>query len=53
MATFHPDALVNDQLEEYRGPERIRQWAARDIIGAWLTMYVVEAVERQGTGRSS
>ncbi len=48
LATFHPDALVNDQLHEYRGRDAIRQWAERTIIGERLTMCVVDAIERHG-----
>ena len=34
LATFVDDALVNDQLRDYWGKPAIREWAARDIIGA-------------------
>jgi hypothetical protein len=48
LAAFADDALVNDQLREYWGKAAIREWAARDIIGERVTMYVVKAVERYG-----
>jgi ketosteroid isomerase-like protein len=48
LAPFADDAIVNDQLQEYRGKEAIRGWAARDIIDDHLTMYVVTAVEHYG-----
>jgi hypothetical protein len=48
MATFADDALVNDPLCEYWGKAAIRQWAARDIIGERVTMYVVKAVGHYG-----
>ena len=48
LATFADDALVNDQLREYRGKAAIREWAARDIIGDRVTMYVVSVVEHYG-----
>jgi hypothetical protein len=46
--TFADDALVNDQLCEYWGKAAIRQWAARNIIGERVTMYVVKVVEHYG-----
>jgi ketosteroid isomerase-like protein len=48
LATFADDALVNDQLREYRGRAAIEQWAARDIIGEHVTMYVLKAVKHYG-----
>ena len=45
MATFADDAFVNDQLCEHWGKQAIRRWAERDVIGAKLTMYVVDVVE--------
>ena len=38
LETFADDALVNDQLRDYRGKEAIREWAASDIIGQRLAM---------------
>ena len=48
LATFCDDAFVNDQLEDYWGKVAIAEWAARDIIGAQLTMYVVKVLEHYG-----
>jgi hypothetical protein len=48
LATLVDDALVNDQLRDYWGKQAIREWAEREIIGARLTMYVVDAVEHYG-----
>jgi hypothetical protein len=42
------DALVNDQLRDYWGKPAIREWAARDIIGASLTMDVTNVIEHYG-----
>jgi ketosteroid isomerase-like protein len=48
LGAFAEDAVVNDQLREYWGKKAIRGWAARDIIGDHVTMYVVTAVEHYG-----
>ena len=48
LGTFADDAVVNDQLREYWGTSAIRDWAAREIIGNHVTMYVVSAVEHYG-----
>lgn len=48
LAPFADDAIVNDQLREYRGKAAIKSWAARDIIGDHVTMYVVTAVKHYG-----
>jgi hypothetical protein len=48
LATFADDAFVNDQLQDYWGKVAIAEWAARDIIGARLTMYVVNVLEHHG-----
>ena len=45
LATFVDDALVNDQLQDHWGKEAITAWAARDIIGAGLTMHVTAVVQ--------
>ena len=48
VATFADDAPVNDQLRDYWGEPAIREWAARDIIGASLTMDVTNVIEHYG-----
>ena len=48
LATFADDALVNDQLCDYRGKAAIREWAERDIIGERLTLDVTEVAEHYG-----
>jgi hypothetical protein len=48
LRAFADDAMVNDQLREYRGKKAIRDWAAREIVGDRVTMYVVRAIEHYG-----
>ena len=48
MATFAPDALVNDFQREFDGPEAIRAFGEKEIFGADVTMAVERAVERHG-----
>jgi hypothetical protein len=48
LRTFADDAMVNDQLREYWGKKAIREWAARDLVGDRVTMYVVKAIEHYG-----
>ena len=40
-AVFDDEALVNDHRDEFIGKERIRAWAAREIIGDHVTLKVV------------
>lgn len=48
LDAFADDAIVNDQLREYRGISEISKWADRDIIGNRMTMYVVNVLQRHG-----
>jgi hypothetical protein len=48
MATFHPDALVNDVQREFAGAEAIRTFAAREIFADRVTFTPLRAVERHG-----
>jgi hypothetical protein len=48
LSTFVDDAIVNDQLQDYWGKSKIREWAAREIIGARLTMHVLNIVTHYG-----
>ena len=48
LATFADDALVNDQLRDYRGREAIRGWAESDIIAQKLTIDLTSVVEHYG-----
>jgi hypothetical protein len=46
LNTFAEDAIVNDQLYEFRGRVEIGRWALRDIIGQHTTIYVTKALSR-------
>ena len=46
MATFDPDALVNDR--EFAGAEAIRAFAAKEIFGDRVTFTPLRAVDRHG-----
>jgi hypothetical protein len=48
LATFADDAFVNDELRDHWGKQAIREWAAREIIGRGLTMYVLSVIEHYG-----
>jgi ketosteroid isomerase-like protein len=48
MATFAPDALLNDRLREFLGTESIRGFAAPEIFGDKVTMGVQRAWDRHG-----
>jgi ketosteroid isomerase-like protein len=48
MATFAPDALVNDIQREFAGAEAIRAFAEAEIFGTNVTMAVERALERHG-----
>jgi SnoaL-like domain len=48
MATFAPDALVNDARREFLGRESIRAWADKEIFGDNVTLAVQRAFEQHG-----
>jgi ketosteroid isomerase-like protein len=48
MATFAPDAMVNDFQREFIGPRAIRAFADKEIFGANVTMAVQHAWDRHG-----
>jgi hypothetical protein len=48
MATFAPDALVNDIQREFAGTTAIRSFAEAEIFGADVTMAVERALDREG-----
>jgi hypothetical protein len=48
VATFAPDAYVNDARREINGIEAIRAWAAKEMIGDQVTMDVREVIDHYG-----
>jgi hypothetical protein len=48
MATFAPDALVNDARREFWGTEAIRGWVAKEMTGDHVTIDVTEVIEHHG-----
>jgi SnoaL-like protein len=48
VATFAPDAYVNDDRGEIWGIEAIRKFIAKEIVGDRVTMEVREVVDHYG-----
>ena len=48
MATFAPDALVNDAQREFLGHAAIRAWADKEIFGANVSLQVQRAFDQHG-----
>jgi ketosteroid isomerase-like protein len=48
MATFAPDAYVNDARREINGTDAIRRWVEKEIVGDHVTMEVREVVDHFG-----
>jgi hypothetical protein len=49
LRTFAADALVNDNHREIVGPEAIRRWVAKELVGDKVTVEVQEVTEHHGT----
>jgi hypothetical protein len=47
MRTFAPDAVVNDNRHEIAGPDAIRRWVEKEIVGDKVTMEIREVMERR------
>ena len=45
VATFTPDAFVNDNRREIWGVEAIRKFMAREFVGDHVTMEVREVID--------
>jgi hypothetical protein len=48
MATFAPDAYVNDNRREIVGTEAIRRWAEKEMVGDHVTIDVREVLGHYG-----
>ena len=48
VATFAPDAYVNDNRREIWGTESIRAFMAKEFVGDHVTMEVLEVVDHYG-----
>jgi ketosteroid isomerase-like protein len=48
MATFAPDAYVNDNRREIWGTDSIRKFVAKEFIGDHVTMDVREVIDHHG-----
>ena len=48
VATFAPDAYVNDARREISGIDAIRRWAEKEMVGDHVTMERLEVVDHYG-----
>ena len=48
VATFAPDAYVNDARREIAGTDAIRAWVTKELVGDRVTMEVREVVHHYG-----
>jgi hypothetical protein len=48
VATFAPDAYVNDARREISGIDAIRAWVTREMVGDHVTMEPLEVVDHYG-----
>jgi hypothetical protein len=48
VATFTPDAFVNDNRREIWGVEAIRKFMAKEFVGDHVTMEVREVIDHYG-----
>ena len=48
VATFAPDAYVNDARREIVGIEAIRRWVAKEMVGDKVTIDVLEVIDHYG-----
>jgi len=48
VATFAPDAYVNDIRREIRGIDAIRGWVNKEIVGDSVTIEPVEVLDHYG-----
>jgi hypothetical protein len=48
MATFAPDAYVNDARREFAGTGAIRRWVAKEMVGGKVSIDVREVLDHHG-----
>jgi hypothetical protein len=48
VATFAPDAYVNDNRREFVGADAIRRWVAKEMVGDKVTIDVREVIDHYG-----
>ena len=48
MATFAPDAYVNDARREFVGTEAVRRWVEKEMVGDKVTIEVREVLDHYG-----
>jgi hypothetical protein len=48
VATFAPDALVNDAHREFWGTDAIRRWVAKEMVGDRVTLEITEVIDHHG-----
>jgi hypothetical protein len=48
VATFAPDAYVNDARREFTGLDAIRRWVAKEMTGDEVTIDVREVLDHHG-----
>jgi hypothetical protein len=48
VATFAPDAYVNDARREINGTDAIRRWVEKEMVGDHVTMDVREVLDHHG-----
>ena len=48
MATFAPDAYINDNHREFVGTDAVRRFIEREIVGDNVTMDVREVIDHHG-----
>jgi hypothetical protein len=48
VATFAPDAYVNDARREIVGTDAIRKWVEKEMVGDRVTLEVDEVVDHYG-----
>ena len=48
MATFAPDAYVNDARREFAGTEAVRRWVEKEMVGDKVRIDVREVLDHHG-----